>query len=104
MDLIHQKLLVKDWPLKKAGDELFFGYVVAVGWFPRDWSETGMFAYADFAYNNDYFRYRLPDDPNLIKQLLGYVSGNLETLMKFGDVYGKVWIELTDKGYTVDLP
>jgi hypothetical protein len=63
-----------------------------------------MFAYADFAYNDDYIRYRLPDDPNLIKQLLGYVSGNLETLMNFGDVYGKVWIELTDKGYTVDLP
>ena len=34
MDIIEQKLVVKDWPLKKPGDELFFGYVVAVGVFP----------------------------------------------------------------------
>ena len=104
MDIIQQQLVVRDWPLKQPGDGMFFGYVVAVGWFPRDWSATGMFAYADFAYSNDYTRYRLPDDPYLIKQLFGFVNLNLETLRNFRDVTGKVWIELTEHGYLVDLP
>ena len=41
MDVIEQKLVVKDWPLKQPGEELFFGYVVALGVFPGDWSEDG---------------------------------------------------------------
>ena len=104
MDIIEQKLVVKDWPLKKPGDELFFGYVVAVGVFPRDWSGGDMFAYADFAYSDRYVRYRLPTDTNLLNQLLEHLCGNLETGVGDGDIYGKVWVKLTEKGYEVDLP
>ena len=51
MDVIQQQLVVKDWPLKKPGDEQFFGYVVAMGVFPSDWASDGMFAFVDFAYS-----------------------------------------------------
>ena len=104
MDLIHQKLLVREWPLKKPGDEQFFGYVVAVGVFPREWCQDGYFAYVDFAYNDAYLRYRLPNDLDLTQQLLKFLTTNLGTLAQVGDVYGKVWVTLTDKGYEVDLP
>jgi hypothetical protein len=78
--------------------------VVAVGAFPRDWSEEGMFLYADFAYSDRYTRYRLPREPGLINQLLKYVCSNLETVGSFGDIYGKVWVRLTEKGHEVTLP
>ena len=72
--------------------------------FPRDWSEDGMFAYVDFAYSDSYIRYRLPNDAGLLGALQGYLCGNLEMLAEFGDLYGKVWIRLTEKGHEVDLP
>jgi hypothetical protein len=104
MDLIEQKLVVKDWPLKKPGDELFFGYVVAVGVFPADWSNDGMFIYADFAYSDTYTRYRLPNDDGLLTGLSKYLSSNLEMCGSGNGIYGKVWVRLTEKGYQVDLP
>ena len=104
MHVIQQTLVVKEWPLKKPGDEMFFGYVVAVGVFPRDWSPGGMFAYADFAYSDDYVRYRLPYDEELFKQLLKHLDSNLAMHAEDCGIYGKVWIQLTEKGYEVDLP
>jgi len=104
MDLIVQKLVVKEWPLKQPGDELFFGYVVAVGVFPRDWSEDGLFRYADFAYNESYSRYRLPNDECLVNELLKYLCSNLEMQGAGHGIHGKVWVRLTEKGYEVDLP
>ena len=104
MDLIEQKLMVRDWPLTAPGDDGFFGYVVGMGVFPREWEPDGLFAYVDFAYGETYTRYRLPNDEGLRKQLLDYLVSNLETLREFGELYGKVWVRLTDKGYEVDLP
>jgi hypothetical protein len=36
--------------------------------------------------------------------LLQYLVTNLETLEGSGEVYGKVWVRLTDQGYEVSLP
>jgi len=104
MDVIEQKLVVKEWPLKKPGDEMFFGYVVAMGVFPREWSELNLYLFADFAYGDDYTRYRLPHDRNLLKQLREYLVTNLETMDQIGDIFGKVWITLTEDGHKVYLP
>jgi len=103
MHIIEQKLVVRDWPLKKPGDEMFFGYVVAVGVFPGDWSLEGEMRFADFAYHNEYTRYRIPSDESLLKGLLSYLSANLEMCGDVG-MHGKVWVKLTEKGYEVDLP
>ena len=104
MHVIQQTLVVKEWPLTRIGDELFFGYVVAVGVFPRDWSPGGMFAYADFAYRDSYTRYRLPYDEGLFKQLLKYLESNMAMYVEDCSICGKVWIRLGEKGYEVDLP
>ena len=105
MELINQQLKVKDWPLTKAGDEKFFGYVVAMGVFPREWGdEDGMTQYADFAYNDAYERYRLPDDEGLKKQLHDMLWHNLNGVAHAGDIYGKVWIKRSEHGYAVELP
>ena len=103
MDIIQQKCVVKEWPLKKPGDELFFGYVVAMGVFPRDWTLEGEIRFADFAYNHAYTRYRIPCDESLLNGLLRYLSANLEMCGDVG-IHGKVWIKLTEQGYEVDLP
>jgi len=104
MDIIEQRLVVKEWPLKKPGDELFFGYVVAVGVFPGDWKNEGMYAYADFAYNNSYSRYRIPDDDDLVNGLMRYVWSNVEWSLAGEGISAKVWIKLTEDGYEVKLP
>ena len=104
MNVIEQKLVVKDWPLKQPGDEMFFGYVLAVGVFPFDWNEKGMFLYADFAYGDGYSRYRLPADCKLIDQLMLHLCANLQTAKELNNIFGKVWIELTKEGYKVSLP
>ena len=103
MDVIDQRLIVQDWPLAKPGDEQFFGYVVALGVFPRDWTLEGEIPFADFAYNNDYTRYRIPQDETLINGLLKYLSANLEMCRDIG-MHAKVWIKRTETGYEVDLP
>jgi hypothetical protein len=103
MDIIEQKLVVKDWPLKQPGDEMFFGYVVALGVFPRDWTLEGEIPFADFAYNNDYTRYRIPCDESLLNGLLKFLSANLTMCGDVG-MHGKVWIELTKEGHKVYLP
>ncbi len=104
MNVISQLLVVRDWPLQKPGDEVFFGYVVAVGAFPGDWSNEGMFAYADFAYNDSYIRYRLPNDEGLLNELLKYLRINIEMHGAGDGVYGKVWVKRVEEGYVVDLP
>ena len=77
---------------------------MAVGVFPREWSETGMFLYADFAYSDRYTRYRLPNDPGLINELLRCLCENLDAVGSYGAIYWKVWVRLTEKGYEVTLP
>ncbi len=105
MDLIDQQLVIKDWPLTKIGDEKFFGYVVAMGIFPRDWGEEhGMIAYVDFAYNDSYERFRLPEDMHLKRHLMSFLWDNMNGVAGSHDIYGKVWIKLTKKGYSVFLP
>ena len=104
MDVIEQKLVVKDWPLKQPGEELFFGYVVALGVFPGDWSEDGIYRYADFAYSDSYTRYRLPNDEGLLNGLSKFLSSNLEMSGSGQGIYGKVWVKRTEQGYEVDLP
>lgn len=104
-EIIHQKLLVKPWPLLKIGDEKFFGYVVSMGIFPRDWGDSdGMFVYADFAYNDSYERYLIPNDEDLKEQLHDMLWSNLNGPAGPGDIYGKVWIFLTPHGYLVQMP
>ncbi len=104
MQVIDQRLVVRDWPLNKPGDELFFGYVVGLGVFPGEWDEQGEFAYADFAYSDGYVRYRLPPDEGLMTQLLEYLCQNLEANARGEGIYGKVWVSLSEEGYRVELP
>ena len=103
MDVIEQKLVVKDWPLKKPEDEMFFGYVVALGVFPGDGSVEDEIPFADFAYGESYVRYRIPLDESLLNGLKKFLSANLDMCGDIG-MHGKVWIKLTEKGYEVDLP
>ena len=105
MDVIEQKLVVKEWPLKKPGDEEFFGYLVAVGVFPGgDWEGDQIFPYADFAYGENYARFRLPYDDGLLEQLQKHLAANLEILAGSGSIAVKLWITRTEQGYQVDLP
>lgn len=97
---------VLDWPLLEVGDEMFFGYVVAIGIIP-DWSSPDGgtdIPYVDFAYSDGVKRYRLPADEKLRFLLHRYLRGNLWELFNTDIFSGKVWIYLTDKGYKVDLP
>lgn len=104
-ELIQQQLEVKKWPLEKPGDEKFFGYVVALGVFPREWGETdGMTQYVDFAYNDSYERYQLPNDQSLKEQLHEMLWHNINGVGHTGDIYGKVWIKRMKEGYVVELP
>ena len=105
MDIIAQKLVVRDWPLKEPGDEEFFGYLVALGVFPGgDWEGDRIFPYADFAYGDSYARFRLPYDDGLLEQLQKHLADNLEILAASGSIAVKLWIQLTENGYKVDLP
>jgi hypothetical protein len=104
MDVIHQKLVVRDWPLKKPGDEMFFGYLVALGVFPGDWSDESEYLYADFAYDQSYSRYRLPNDKQLLDKLGPFLCDNFELSMSGHGLFCKLWIQLTQEGYKVDLP
>lgn len=104
-ELISQHIEVKPWPLSKVGDEKFFGYVVAMGVFPKEWGEHGgLIAYVDFAYNDAYERFHLPDDKKLRKALHEMLRFNLHGAGQDDGIYGKVWIFLTKKGYVVELP
>ncbi len=104
MQIIEQKLVVKDWPLKKPGDEKFFGYIVALGVFPGDWSSDSEIPFADFAYNDAYTRYQIPSDETLRAGLLKYLAANLDFSGAGMGIQAKLWIKLTEKGYEVDLP
>ncbi len=99
-------LEVLDWPLQKPGDEKFFGYLVAVGVLPGDWSDgpEGLSRYADFAYSGSYDRYRLPNDMRLVEQLHKTLWTNLGASFSEGGVYGKFWIEKTNDGYSIFEP
>jgi len=103
-EVIQQSLPILDWPLKNAGDEKFFGYVVSIGVFPLNWeNDDGYVPYVDFAYGHRYERYRLPEDDDLRRQLFRYMRDNINQT-SCGGMYGKVWITLTKDGYEVDLP
>lgn len=104
MEFISQKLEVMDWPLKHVGESEFFGYVVAMGIFPREWGAVdGLTPYVDFAYSDSYCRYRLPDDDGLRRKLLEMLCCNLVPVD--GDIYGKVVITCVgDNRHSVELP
>ena len=104
MHVIQQTLVVREWPLKTPGDEMFFGYVAAVGVFPREGGDGGMFAYADFLHGDSYTRYRLPDDDDLLNGLMRYLWSNVEASAASDGIYAKVWVKLTENGYEVNLP
>lgn len=107
MDIVRQKLVVQEWPLKTPGDEQFFGYVVAMGIVLGVWDGTediADYSYVDFAYNDGYVRYRLPADEELIKRLLHYLTSNMWELRNCDTYCGKVWIKKTAQGYAVDMP
>jgi len=103
MDIIAQRLIVKDWPLKLPDDEMFFGYVVGMGSFPMEWNER-FINYADFAYGDTYSRYRLPYDPELQGELFMFLQANMETAAAGDSMYGKLYIKLTATGYVITLP
>jgi hypothetical protein len=105
MKIIQQRLEVKDWPLEKVGDEKFFGYIVSIGVFPADdWDSEGMIPYVDFAYNQKYERYRLPNNAGLHDQLHQMLIENIDMGINGNGIYNKVWISLNDDGYLVFLP
>jgi len=104
MTTIKQTLTVNDWPLTKAGDTGFFGYVVAMGIHPGEWEREDMFTYVDFAYSHDYTRYRLPAHDGLIKQLSEMLQGNIWELINADSFMGKVHITRGEQDYTVELP
>ena len=103
MDIIDQNLVVRDWPLKEPGDEAFFGYVVAVGVFPRNGQGNYFFGYVDFFYRDHYFRYRLPQDKNLINELLEHFAMNMETVLERGSVQRNLSIRFTHDGPIIFL-
>jgi len=104
-ELIQQQLKIKNWPLEKIGDAVFFGYVVSMGNFIREWGdERGAIPYVDFQYGDNYERYRLPDDENLKKQLFQFLWDNINGFAFAGDIYGKVWVYLKEDGYLVTTP
>lgn len=104
-EIANQQSEIKDWPLVKAGDEKFFGYVVALGVLPLHWSDVGgLIAYVDFAYSDDYDRYRLPDDESLRAQLRDMLAQNMDAAGNADGIYGKVWIKRDEAGYSVALP
>jgi hypothetical protein len=106
MNRIRQDIVIEDWPLSKTGDKKFFGYLVAVGAFPFDWDgeEDSWIPYADFAYNKEYTRYKLPQNEfleDLLKQLFNTLECN--TVLKYNHKQ-KVWIDQYDTGYLVQEP
>ena len=101
---VIQDIEIKEWPLTKLGDAKFFGYVVAMGLLPYEWNDDSkMFRYVDFAYNDSYERFLLPDDDKLRNQLEQTLRANLDSIGN-GGIYGKVWIRLGPAGYSVQLP
>ena len=104
MDIIEQRLVVRDWPLTRPGDELFFGHVVALGVFPRAWEARDLLAFVDFAYGDSYVRYRLPEDEKLLNGLMMVLWTNLEANSVGLGMQYKVQVRLTEEGHEVDLP
>lgn len=98
---------VNPWPLNNVGDEMFFGYVVAVGilCIGKGDNEDGHTKYADFDYGGRFTRFELPEDISLRKQLFKILKSNFWELENVGDGFvGKVYIEKTEGGYKVSLP
>jgi hypothetical protein len=104
-EFMYQLLPIEEWPLKKEGDERFFGYVVALGVCDYDPdAQDGMRGYVDFSYGNSYTRYELPDDESLKRQLFEKLRGNISYCADTGSVYEKVWITRRAQGYSVEAP
>lgn len=104
MQIIHQQLEVKEFPVREVGDKKFMGYIVGIGFHYGDWGNKEMFVYADFAYNSDYVRYRIPNDVEFLKQLNDWLLYNTQCVIEEFGVYGKLHIARTEKGYTMELP
>lgn len=96
-----QSNIVTTFPLTKPGDEKFFGYVIGIG--GNNLGEEGATYFAIFEYSSERTVYYLPHDMDLIRKLLVFLMGNLESDSDSG-IYGKVWIKKTDTGWEVFLP
>ena len=103
MDIIAQRLIVKDWPLKRPGDEKYFGYLVALGSFPVEHNERAL-NYADFCTGSGYSRYRLPYCLKLQNELFKFLKLNMQMAVAGDSMYGKLCIKLAANGYVVSLP
>jgi hypothetical protein len=102
MKTINQ-IKVRPWPLKKVGDEKFFGYVVAMGVVSNDLDDT-VTPYVDFAYSSSYTRYELPMDDQLLGRLRSCLMLNVKEAGSHGTLAAKVRIQLREDGYAVELP
>ncbi len=104
--MVEYKLTVHDFPIRNVGDEMFFGFPVAIGVHPTDWiTDNECYAWCDFFYGNGVTRYKIPSDKKLINKLYYYIQTNMLCATE-GDcgTTCKVWISKTKNGYEVDLP
>ena len=102
MHVIDQRLLVREWPVREPGEEYLLGRVVSVGTFPREEGVTP-FLYVDVVYDSQYKRYRLPNDLDVINQLLEFLCGNLNRTYAGECVANVVWVHLTEHGHKLFL-
>ena len=90
---------LKGWPLREVGDEMFFGYINCVGYMPHTQK-----TYAKFTYQDVTSIYLVPNDEDLIEQLLYHLRRALWELRVADSSITKVWIKKTLSGYEVFLP
>jgi len=101
MDIIEQKLVVQEWPLRHVGDNRLFGYLVAVGLFPCAAVPGGQFAFADFVWKDTYTRYRVPPQLELTDLLTGWLGDCMYEHTKGGRTNCYLFMELTADGHAV---
>ena len=94
---IGSELYFRVGPSIPIGDGAFLSRNLATGFTVQGGLRT-------LFYNNDYTRYRLPNDIGLTRQLQMYLCDNIEMEAAGHGAYGKVWIKRTATGYEVDLP
>jgi hypothetical protein len=101
MHVIHQQLIVREWPLKQVGDKRMFGYLVAVGLFPCAAVPGGRFAFADFMWKDTYIRYRVPAELEALDLLTCWLEDCTYAYAKGGSSSCYLFMELTHDGIAV---
>ena len=101
---MNKQTVIKEWPLKKTGQELFFGYVIGMGVYQNEeWDWESTVRWVHFRHQWDII-YKIPHDESLIRQLAAMLEMNMYSPDNEGEMYGKVWIKKLSKGYDVFLP